>query len=377
MSAPAGTPPATGAEYGRASKLVADKRFHEADSLLTGLIEAAPTDPRLRKLLGTSKYRSGNFGDALEAFHELIRLDDSNAMAHYSVAVTLLKLGRTDEARAALQNALARRPDMPEAQAKLAELNRGGGSAPLVAPSPGAVAEVGHQPAPSPDARSRGINEEETPGALRYDGYRLMRSYLGRFAIAATLSVIGLVGIARNSPDAYQQIGNRVAWVDFHTTAWQNAVDISGRTAATDASLRTLESARANASAWSHRVYTLVFVLCCGLVLVSVGLATHAVIDCERTRYRIYDRRIDVVRGVMRLVTESVWLYEVQESSLQEPLALQMVGTARIVVLTEKRTEQRPLMIVGTADKKKMDCLWREILSRSLPQRQKVKAALT
>lgn len=69
--------------------------------------------------IGASAFALGQFRDALDAYRSAARLDASNADTQYAVGLTLNKLNRTDEEILAYKRAIALRPDFAAALEKL------------------------------------------------------------------------------------------------------------------------------------------------------------------------------------------------------------------------------------------------------------------
>ncbi len=327
----------------RAKEFIANGKFYEAENLLRMLLKANSGDSQSWHFLGNSRYRRGDYDQAIVAYRERLRLEPS-AVAHYSLAVALLRVEQQEEALELLHRALELQPNMSEARAILAKLD------PLVDHP-----KVG-QPVSTPSL-SRLIDQGKIgPGPLRYQGSRLLRSYIGHFALAGVLALAGLTGMAgarRLQPVADWLAGVQMAR-DQHEIG--PVAPVTGR------NLKAAED-------WADNLNTLFFVFFGGLVVLAIGLVGHAVLSCEGTRYSVYERRVDFTQGVAKRATDSVWLYEVTDIKFAEPLTLRLGRTASIVLQTEKEQSR----IIGTSTASDMHLLWVEMRDQSLVQRKSIK----
>jgi tetratricopeptide (TPR) repeat protein len=98
----------------------ADSR--EAVPLLDRLLELRPGDPTGHAMLAVLEYRNGNCTAAVPHFDKAGQLLDSQLDALHAYATCLAKLKRLDEAAAALQRALALRPNDPKERHLLASI---------------------------------------------------------------------------------------------------------------------------------------------------------------------------------------------------------------------------------------------------------------
>lgn len=100
------------------------RRDGDAAATLRDAEEAPPTDALSHDTMGGVYARLGDHAAALPHFTEAVRLAPRNSEYRYNEAVTLNFLGRVDEAEAALEALIARRPDDARAHHLLAGLRK-------------------------------------------------------------------------------------------------------------------------------------------------------------------------------------------------------------------------------------------------------------
>ena len=79
----------------------------DADHWLTRSLQADPRDPQAWYYLGRTKYSSGQFREAIEAFEECLKLEPRNVEAENNVGLSFEALDRPGEAIQAFENAIA------------------------------------------------------------------------------------------------------------------------------------------------------------------------------------------------------------------------------------------------------------------------------
>lgn len=88
------------------------RRRHHAQAAIV-LARAAKLEPRkgsILEALGRAYHNSGQFEPARATFEALLEVDPSGPWAHYAIAQSLRKLGRSAEARTHLRLAVAMDP---------------------------------------------------------------------------------------------------------------------------------------------------------------------------------------------------------------------------------------------------------------------------
>ncbi len=109
-------------ERQRAKELASAGQLPEAEAILARVTSVAVSDEQAWHLLGLVRYRQRYFESAARAFRRRLELAPQNADAHYSLAITLVKLGVSDEALPLLRQAVRLKPNFAEAQQELANL---------------------------------------------------------------------------------------------------------------------------------------------------------------------------------------------------------------------------------------------------------------
>ncbi len=79
----------------------------DADHWLTRSLQADPRDPQAWYYLGRTKYSTGQFHEAIEAFEQCLKLEPRNVEAENNVGLSYEGLQRPEEAIQAFENAIA------------------------------------------------------------------------------------------------------------------------------------------------------------------------------------------------------------------------------------------------------------------------------
>ena len=85
----------------------------DADHWLTRSLQVDPRDPQAWYYLGRTKYSSGQFREAIEAFEQCLKLEPRNVEAENNVGLSYEGLQRPDEAIQAFENAIAWQTESP------------------------------------------------------------------------------------------------------------------------------------------------------------------------------------------------------------------------------------------------------------------------
>ena len=91
----------------RGLALIKSRHHAQAAIVLARAARAEPRKGSILEPLGRAYHHSGQFERARETFEELLEVDPSAHWAHFALATSLRKLGRTDEARTHLRLAVA------------------------------------------------------------------------------------------------------------------------------------------------------------------------------------------------------------------------------------------------------------------------------
>jgi DNA-binding response OmpR family regulator/cytochrome c-type biogenesis protein CcmH/NrfG len=87
-----------------------------AEDLFRQVLAASPDDVRLYNRLGIALRRQQKYHQALDCYRQALHLDPQSPQVHFNLGVLYLELGEPDKAQAAVQAALALRPDFAEAR---------------------------------------------------------------------------------------------------------------------------------------------------------------------------------------------------------------------------------------------------------------------
>jgi len=85
----------------------------DADHWLTRSLQADPRDPQAWYYLGRTKYSTGQFREAIEAFEQCLKLEPRNVEAENNVGLSYEGLQRPEEAIQAFENAIAWQTESP------------------------------------------------------------------------------------------------------------------------------------------------------------------------------------------------------------------------------------------------------------------------
>jgi len=105
-----------------AAQIAYEAGSREAAPLLERLLELRPGDPTAHAMLAVLEYRKGDCKAAVSHFDKAGALLDSQLDALHAHATCLARLGRIDDAAAALQRSLVLRPDDPQERLLLASV---------------------------------------------------------------------------------------------------------------------------------------------------------------------------------------------------------------------------------------------------------------
>lgn len=258
-----------------------------------------------------------------------IALEARPADAWYGLGDQALQRGDLDEAQAAYERALEAEPAYANALYRLGEIaeRRTAHDRAAELYRRALVIHPGHVSAQRrllelrtslAELIDRGMGRV-TPGELQFEGRPLLRACAGRFASASAVIVTAIVlaGITGEADDS---------------TAGVLAV--------------------------------------VGLVAMAgaVMLIVHALLWAVTTRYRIYERRIDITTGITSRITASVWLYEITDLSYVQPLSLLVVNTAGIALTTERG---QGYDITAPATARRTRQLWEQLRNAGAEERPK------
>src|SRR5689334_7979844 len=97
-------------------------RWDQAEYAYMALLNAAPHNPQLLYLAGTLHLQRSQFGLALHLLQAAVYEAPDFVEAHINLAAAAFRLGKFDQARKVLEQAVALHPNHPDALASLAAL---------------------------------------------------------------------------------------------------------------------------------------------------------------------------------------------------------------------------------------------------------------
>ena len=106
----------------RGQALLEARHHAQAAIVLERANRIEPGKGSILEPLGRAYHHSGQHERARETFERLLEVDPSSHWAHFAIAATLRKLGRTDEARTHLRLAIALSPSTELYRRALARL---------------------------------------------------------------------------------------------------------------------------------------------------------------------------------------------------------------------------------------------------------------
>lgn len=133
---------------------------------------------------------------------------------------------------------------------------------------------------------------------------------------------------------------------------------------------RQLDSALQRQAAISGQLDQLIIVLAYAVPLVGLAIGIHAVLAANNTSYSIYERRIDLSSGVLNRRRQSVWLYEIKDVELRQPLFMNMTGNAMIRISLD---DDSHVNIIGFGPLRDQVRLYEELRDSALKERRAMK----
>ncbi len=335
-----------------AQGMIQARNYGPAATLLGKYLRGSPNDVDALYLYGTALYRTNRNAEAEGVFRRWANLAPTNADAHYSLGITLARLGRDEEARESFQQALVANPGFAPALQRLNELasdNKATGGA--------KVEEVDM--------------DQLTPGVLLVSGHRRLSSYLGTFLLAALVAVAGLLLLT-----SYRE--GRMRWLAEHLQI-PSVGFLRARYQQTgqEAHRRELLNAIANANGISEFFDKLLIGAAVALLLLAAVMVAHALIASPLTRYDVYERRIDVEKGLLFRQQLSGWLYEIVDVELRQSPMMTLSRNAEVRVYLPQTAakasrfhDRTRLRIIGFGSFKHQRHLWHEIRDSALKHRR-------
>jgi tetratricopeptide (TPR) repeat protein len=335
-----------------------------ATTVLAQYLRSRPNDTEALYLFGTALYKVNKDKAAEGAFRRLLSITPRDTRAIYGLAVTLDRMGRPDEARPLLELALQIDPAFERARNKLTALS----SSPT-------AAQKSAEPTP-PSAPSTPIENEEhlTAGNLLGSGHRRLSSFAGRFLQALAVISVGILVIITYEPGRLMFLARNPPFqfpsLDFLLERYETTGQPEHKQA--------LDEAIA-AIAGRSEVFDRIF-LGVGYALVAIGLVLilHSFLAARLTTYEVYERRIEVTKGVLNRRRLSAWLYEIADVELRQSPMLTLTRNAEVRIYLPQTGYGKPsrfndrsvLRIIGFGRLRDQEHLWEEIRDAALRERR-------
>lgn len=273
--------------------------------------------------------------EARRILEVLVRRDPRDHPAEYNLALVLVEIGDAKAALAAVDHILLLDPSNERALRKRAELvgkarSSSVGYEDTFATSGTRETEADAQAAPLPKA---------DPGRLLFEGHRSLASYVQRFLMAGVLIAVSLA-IITNSVDI-RAFAHAVPGIE----SVRSRLEIA-RSTNSAPFIAELEREMARALSIESTVLQVFAYLAVLLILAAVVIVVLSLLGPGNTSYRFFETRIVIREGVLQNQTRGIWLYEITDISVETPLALKLVGTARLRIQTSQ-TQSGPAQMGG------------------------------
>ncbi len=352
--------------------LIGEGRLADALAMMDGMLVATPDDADLHFLRGIALLRSEDFQGATAAFSRATSLDGRSPDHWYYLGLARERQGLAHDARGFYERALQIDPSYAPALSKVGRVASSGGPPP---PPPsqvvtgmgrppeadsgaGAYAPVarpaaampGAQVAPSdPYAGTQDGSETGERGGLLLRRNRNLRSHGGSLLFAVLFGVLALAAdtVARVVGDL-----SLLAIPDIDAPMRANlAESVSGAVRITAGTLAAL-------------------------------LLLKALLSTATTRYDIYERRVDVTRGILIRRHIAVWFYDVTDIEYQQSLLMILLNTGSVVVVfegprdiggTPRGGRSDMVKLVGIGSGRGSHALAEDLRKRVLRERRSVK----
>ena len=109
--------------FERGLDLFRTARYEMAQAELTAAVQQEPGNPQAWRYLAATYFSTGDFVNAEEPARYCAELTPGDPAVHLNVAIILRKLGRWEEAHAALDECFRLRPDYEAARVELGKHN--------------------------------------------------------------------------------------------------------------------------------------------------------------------------------------------------------------------------------------------------------------
>lgn len=318
-------------------RLYRSRDFGSMEKACNSILAKDPDNRDAKFYLGLSSYEGKRLLEAERRFRELVVRNSRDHAAEYSLGVTLMDLGRLVEAEQALAHVVAINPSqlakdkLAEVRTKLANVRHSSTSDTSARPGPIPSPTTEGSSAPS-IAKNLAAGRMD-PGLLKGKFRRLLRSYMGRFILVGVLSVAGFALMA--SSESVRSLARAASFVPDAERRLADAINRGLPPHIVEMAQAGLEKSKNMESVilWVSGFFVVVLLLLPALVLLLTAL-----IGPSMSSYRIYERRVDLTHGVLLRKTAAVWIYQITKVTIEAPLTLSLVGTASLLMQTEKET---------------------------------------
>lgn len=335
-----------------AKALIDEGRNSEAVATLDPWVTNHALDSPASYLLGLAAYRANNNRLAEQAFRGGIVAQPDDAKMHYGLGITLLRTGASTEAARCFERAVGLDPSLTRARQRLEETRHQGDREAL---------------ANRLDSGER--NADSSAGRLLRSGHRRVSSYGGHFILALVLVLGGGWLILTDDAGRARSIAS---W-------WPLGTDIDSLTRLVELTppgtrlnqlQRELDIAMAQVDARTSMLDWLLPALGIALLAAGILLGLRPLVASRMELYEVYERRIDVARGILSRRHASVWLFEITEVVLREPWRLTATGNAEVRIMLD---DGSPVKITGFGTVREQHLLWRELRDAALAERRAMK----
>nr|WP_262891525.1 tetratricopeptide repeat protein [Adhaeribacter radiodurans] len=336
--------------------MIDSRRYPEAIQALDQYLGQHPKDPEVLHLYGIALSRSGDNTRAETIFRRMIEVAPGDDRGNYNLALTLIRLGRTEEARKWLKAALDANPSLDRARRRLEDLN-------VTASKVGQPSGITSQPMEAE------FEERLGPGDLLRSGTRRLSSFAGHFVFAALLIVLGLALFLTEQPGRLDWLAGSLTFPSPQFFERQINV-VQGQGLPVGVLREELENAQKQQALTSAKFDQLLIFLAFFAPIAGVLLIIYAILAASRTRYDVYERRINLVKGVLSRSRQSAWLFEIKGIELRQPIFLNLTRNAMLRIRLE---DSSVMNIIGFGTVGEQERLWEELRNAALVERRVMK----
>lgn len=333
-----------------AEAMIKARSYGPAMQVLRQHLSSTPNDGQAHYLLGLAAYREGDNATAERAFRTVLSASPDNVSGLYNLGITVARAGRPDEARALFARALELDPTYEPARQRLVQL----------------ASMTGTRPSPGPPKQPD--EERLRPGDLLRSGTRRVSSFAGRLLLGALLLVSGLALFLTASPGRFDWLAGRLTFPS--PDHFRQLLERVRGTPLEQITQQDLDNAIRSMARTSDVLDAIGIGLAVALAALGALLFLHALLAGSRTRYDIYERRIDIASGVLNRRRTSVWLYEITDIQLRQPAWLTLTGNASVRLRLEDASKAS---ITGFGTQDQQLSLWEELRDAALVERRALK----